>query len=198
MAASGATPEPVCCLGRAPVRRVDVGLGVQEEADQLNVPSGQGVVERRASAPVLPVVRVAAALDQPRRNVQPRAPVGLRVALSVGNLVQPAIKISLVDACRAAARGRKPLNTGREWRAVMDLHSGERHSPSSSSFSTVSISRYRMAQMSPDSSPSKLSVEEPAATCSAIEPAETGPARHQSGGWLPLRARKKKTIFCFF
>ena len=62
------------------VRRVDVRLRFEEEFDELEVAAGERVVERRAAAAVLPVVRVGAALHEQLRNVQPRLLVGGRVA----------------------------------------------------------------------------------------------------------------------
>jgi len=74
---------------------VHVRPRVEQELDELDVAARKRVVERGASAPMLPVVGVGAALDEPRRYLQPRLLVHDRVALASRDLVQPAIKVAL-------------------------------------------------------------------------------------------------------
>ena len=78
-----------------PVGGVHVRPRVEQELDELDVAARKRVVERGASAPMLPVVGVGAALDEPRRYLQPRLLVHDRVALAGRDLVQPAIKVAL-------------------------------------------------------------------------------------------------------
>eukprot|EP00967_Tisochrysis_lutea_P035443 scaffold42443_cov33-Tisochrysis_lutea.AAC.6 len=134
--------------GSLPIRRVDIGLGVEKEADQLNIAAREGMMEWGAAAAVLPVVWVGARVEKTFGDLQPRATVGLQLPVACGHLVQSAVEESLGHAC-----GHQPAVhvSGRAeggWR-------GERAAgPSRSICSIASTSRHRIAQIKLDSSSS--------------------------------------------
>ena len=126
------------------IGRVDVGFPLDQKFRQLNKPTRQRVVQRRAAAAVLPIIGVSTRLHEAGGNAEAGVRVVGRVALAGGDLVQATIKVCLCATCARSAEWDCI-----QWRDWLVAHGCGGGAPSATIWSTTSTSSSRIARIMP-------------------------------------------------